>query len=333
MAGSSVVGRRAALATAIALAAGGCDVTGGQAQAERSAVSASAAGASTTSAPFPAAASAAASAGAAPACPACLSIERCDPTTGRCVPGCPAGEVFLPATPAEGFTMGQDLSGKKDDLPHAVVLTRPFCMDATEVTARAYGECVAAERCEKPRWWGLWTTYDKQPDHPVNKVHWSQAKAYCEFRGQSLPTEAQWEWAATGGDGRKWPWGNEEPNCERADFTEGVLPSPGGDAGCHGGGPSAVGTHPTGAKHWPNGDLQDLAGNVWEWCLDNYLPYPKTSETDPLHLVSAESVHVVRGGGWNRSWRGILAAYRGGARRDYQVPGLGFRCVRNPASG
>ena len=119
--------------------------------------------------------------------------------------------------------------------------------------------------------------------------------------------------------------------CERADYTPGVLPTPSGDAGCHGGGPSRVGSHPSGDRVWPSGHLHDMAGNVWEWCLDNYRPYTGKSEVDPLHLDSDTAVHVVRGGGWNRSADGIRVAFRGGARYDYWVPGLGFRCVHNPA--
>jgi formylglycine-generating enzyme required for sulfatase activity len=238
----------------------------------------------------------------------------------------------VPPTGPTGFTMGANVS-VKTDTPHRVVLTKPFCMDATEVTVHAYQQCVDAGRCDLPRAIGKWQTYPTQADYPVNKVNWKQAKSYCEFRAESLPTEAQWEWAATGGDGRKWPWGDEPPDCTRADYTPSLLPSPSGDAGCHGGGPSAVGSHPAGDKVWrmDGRAIHDLAGNLWEWCLDNYMPYTGKDETDPLHLVTELGVHVVRGGGWNRSARGILSAFRGGAVFGYQVPGLGFRCVRNPA--
>ena len=225
--------------------------------------------------------------------------------------------------------MGANIS-TRTDTPHRVVLTKPFCLDATEVPVRAYAQCVAADRCKAPPPYGRFTTYPTQPDYPVNKVDWTNAKAYCEFRGKTLPSEAQWEWAATGGDGRRWPWGNEPPDCTRADYTAAVLPSPSGDAGCHGGGPSPVGSHPAGDKLWPSGAIHDLAGNVWEWCLDNYLPYGTAPETDPVHLISEVGAHVVRGGGWNRSARGILSAYRGGAIFSYHVPGLGFRCALGP---
>ena len=261
--------------------------------------------------------------------PACSSIERCDPQKGTCVPACPEGEVFIPATGPKGFALGTGLRGKVDK-PHQVVLTQPFCMDATEVTVKAYKACVTAGKCEEPRLWGMWINYNGPPHHPINKVSWPQAKTYCEVRGQSLPTEAQWVWAATGGDGRHWPWGNDEPSCDHADFTPAVLEGPASNDGCKGGGTSPVGAHPKGDKTWPDGKLHDMAGNVWEWTLDNYVPFTGKDETDPLHLDEPDGVHVVRGGGWNRSGRGIRADYRGGAVVGYQVPGLGFRCVRNP---
>jgi formylglycine-generating enzyme required for sulfatase activity len=210
------------------------------------------------------------------------------------------------------------------------VLTRPFCMDATEVTVRAYRACVDARRCELPKIAEVYANYPRHPDHPVNEVSWDKAKAFCEAAGKHLPTEAQWEWAATGGDGRTWPWGDEPPTCEHADFTPGVLISGGGDSGCHGGGTSPVEAHPRGDKIWPGGALHDLAGNVWEWCEDTYARYEEGDATDPRVQAPAAVVHVVRGGGWNRSALGIQASFRAAAIHTYEVPGLGFRCARSP---
>ena len=274
-------------------------------------------------------AAASASAQASTRCePSCLDIERCD--AGRCVAACPDGEVYVPATGTKGFQLGDGVKGSQVDKPHTVVLTTPFCMDATEVTVGAYKACVDAGKCEQPRIWGQWINYPKAVDHPVNKVHYDHAQTYCTQRGQSLPTEAQWEWAATGGDGRKWAWGNELPTCEHADFTPGILHGPASDDGCNGGGTSPVGSHPKGAKRGPAGNIHDLTGNVGEWCLDNYRPYKSDRQVDPLPLDYPRGAHVVRGGGWNRSHRGVRAQFRGGAPVDYHVPGLGFRCVRNP---
>ena len=284
----------------------------------------------------PAASSAPSAACATP----CLSIEKCE--GGQCVPNCPANEVYIPKTPPEGFTLGRGKVlygfGKMHgtpadgfgDAPHTVILTRPFCMDATEVIVKEMVRCVKEQGCREPAITDRWSTYPKKPEYPVNMVDWDTAKDFCEKQGQSLPTEAQWQWAATAGENLEYPWGNETPTCEYADFTQGTLPSPGGDAGCDGGGPSPVGKRTKGDRVWPTGHLHDLAGNVWEWTLDTYGRYPKETQTDPLHVSATDVTHVVRGGGWNRSHRGITVWFRGAAIHTYKVPGLGFRCVRNP---
>ena len=270
----------------------------------------------------------------------CLSIERCE--AGDCVPACPEGEVYVPPTGPEGFVLG---TGKVafafgkftesrrglsiGDTRHRVVLTQPFCMDATEVTSKSYGECVDNGGCEKPGTLTAWGTFRKKPEHPINMTDHMMADYYCHTRKQELPTEAQWYWAATGGDGRSYPWGNEPPDCERADYTQGDLSSPAGDFGCRGGGPSPVGTMPKGDKEWPAGRIHDLGGNVWEWMLDPYLPFAADKVSDPLP-TKVTMMYVIRGGGWNRSALGIRTDMRGGEPADYKVPGLGFRCVRNP---
>jgi formylglycine-generating enzyme required for sulfatase activity len=251
----------------------------------------------------------------------------------------------VPKTPAEGFSMGtgeqtqEYMKGlrlppgvKTFDTPHRVVLSKPFCMDAREVSAADYDACVTKGACTQTKV-AMWTNAGgRHPTLPVNNVDWKQSRAYCRERGQELPTEAQWEWAARGEDGRVFPWGNEPPTCEHADFTPGVLEAPAADAGCHGGNASVSGSHPKGDRVWPAGRIHDLAGNVWEWTLDNTAPYPTDALTvDPLVATEVEKTHMVRGGGWNRSGVGIKAAYRGSAVVGYQRPGLGFRCVRNPA--
>jgi len=251
--------------------------------------------------------------------------------------------VYVPATGPDGFVMGRhymdaNVTGlaslskghvAHSDLPHRVVLTRPFCIDAHEVTVDEWRACVKEHDCEIPDVAHRFVTWPDGHDVPVNAVAWRAARRFCQRHDQDLPTEAQWEWAATGGDRRDFPWGNEPASCTRADYVPGVLAHPAGDAGCSGGGPSPVGTHPDGDRIWPSGAIHDLAGNVWEWCLDNYLPYRK-NEVDPVHLSNEDNAHVVRGGGWNRSGMGIRAAFRGAARVSYRVPGLGLRCVRNP---
>lgn len=283
-------------------------------------------------------------AGASKVVQTCFDIERCDDQKGSCEPACGDGEVYVPATPKEGFRMGRGKvpfgfgarnSGNTGDgiadTPHTVVLTRPFCMDAHEITVADYAKCIDAGKCTVPGIKTHWKVYPHRPEMPANMIDWRQANAYCEFEdGKTLPTEAQWEWAASGPDGRMWPWGNDTPTCEHADFTPGQLNSPASNDGCHDGGASPIGAHPKGAKEWPSGTIYDLAGNVWEWTLDNYWRFDAAPATDPLFLMNEASPHVVKGGGWNRSGVAIATSYRGAAVVDYQRPALGGRCIRNP---
>ncbi len=279
----------------------------------------------------------------------CLDIETCDadaPEQGKspCGPGCPAGMIYVPPTGSQGFTMGKNYmqgpGGRRKDLgkghhsntdiPHRVVITQPFCIDANETTVAQWKQCMKEDACRRPDLEHRFVMWPNNDAYPVNAVSFEDARYFCSLTEKTLPTEAQWEWAATGGDGRTYPWGNEPPNCQRADYVQGVLGHPAGDAGCRGGGPSPVGSMPKGDKVWPDGSIHDLGGNVWEWCLDNYQPYPRKKLTDPLVWRALSLPHVVRGGGWNRSAVGIKAAFRGAAVVGYRVPGLGFRCALNP---
>jgi formylglycine-generating enzyme required for sulfatase activity len=233
--------------------------------------------------------------------------------------------VWVPPTGAGGFVMGKGLRAE-----HVVVLTRGFCIDATEVTVAAYARCVEARACKEPWRGDPYSTYPSKPDLPVNMVSWSKARAYCAWAGGRLPTEAEWEWTATGADQTRYPWGDEpEPSCELVDYTKFGAPkwAAGADVGCGGGGPSAVGTHPKGDKVWPAGAIHDLAGNVWEWVEDSFAPYATGRQVDPVVRTGA-TVHALRGGGWNRSYAAMVVTYRGAASEGYQVPALGFRCAR-----
>lgn len=276
--------------------------------------------------------------------PGCSSLERCvkdEKGATKCEPACPEGTVFIPPTGPKGFEMGRGAPGS-DDQKHTVILTKPFCMDATEVTVAAYKKCVEGGKCTVPQLRDINANYRPEYDranHPVNMVNYKQAKAYCEAQGESLPTEAQWEYAASHGDGRLYPWGNApDPTCENgyADFTPGGSPhaDPAGDVGCHGGGSSEVKAHPKGKISYPDGDIYDLGGNVWEWTQDCYVPYPRGTVTDPApdahpSLKGSCYVYSLRGGGWNRSRFSMHTFSRAASKWTYRVPGLGFRCVKN----
>ena len=157
-------------------------------------------------------------------------------------------------------------------------------------------------------------------DVPVVNVTWYEAMAYAAWVGGSLPTEAQWEFAARGKEGRTYPWGDKpEPTCDRANFSgcrpDGLKPVKAG---------RETGKTPEG--------VYDLAGNAWEWCRDWAGDYPLEEQADPLGPATG-SARVVRGGGFDLSPR-----YQRGAGRfliDPERPRgyRGFRVVWSSAGG
>jgi polyhydroxybutyrate depolymerase len=145
-------------------------------------------------------------------------------------------------------------------------------------------------------------------------VTWENANRYCQWAGRTLADEAQWEKAARGWDGRKYPWGNDEPNCFLANYT-----------GCY---PDTmpVGSLPAGAS--PYGAM-DMAGNVWEWVADWY---PSEAYPTPFPLESQDAkldaLHVIRGGSWANDTLVLESAVRFiGWPIDEISVGFGFRCA------
>lgn len=284
--------------------------------------------------PTPAATSAAA---------ASIPPPRSAPQPAR---GCAANQVPIPGGT---FWMGDQELAKP---VHKVTLSL-FCMDKTEVTVAAFRACVRAGDCQPPsatvEWkdikpedktkWSQFCTWGRSglDEHPINCVDWKQASAYCEWTGGRLPTEAEWEYAARGNDGRQYPWGNEPPDAKRLNAcgSECVsmakkrldatwAPMYTGDDGWPATAP--VGSYPKGAS--PFGVL-DMAGNVWEWTADSSTDYSDEAVTNPQRPRPDASPRVVRGGSWNDNDPArVRAAIRVGsdpARRDYS---LGFRCAR-----
>jgi formylglycine-generating enzyme required for sulfatase activity len=243
-------------------------------------------------------------------------------------PSAPPDMVYVP----DGeFTMGSD-KGDNDEQPIHTVYLDAFYIDETEVTNAQYRACVEAGACNAPSR----TTYyddDDYAQHPVVHVSWNDADAYCRWAGKRLPTEAEWEKAARGTDGRTYPWGNDF-DCHKGNFDDeqefNVYVVPGGP-NCDGYVRTApVGSFLAGAS--PYGVL-DMAGNVWEWVADWYASdyYSQSPDRNPPGPDSGES-RVLRGGSWrivaaNVRW-GICSTYRIVFDPDSGYNIVGFRCAR-----
>jgi formylglycine-generating enzyme required for sulfatase activity len=157
----------------------------------------------------------------------------------------------------------------------------------------------------------------------INWVDWYEAFAFCIWDGGRLPAEAEWEYAAAGGDqNRFYPWGCVRPDCTYANFWNGSYSSP-----CHDYGDSvaAVGSTPNGNGRWGHADL---AGNVDEWCLDWYAPYATASMVQ--NNIPFGTARVVRGGMFSTSIDYLRAANRGYFSPTFRGVGLGLRCARTP---
>ena len=194
-------------------------------------------------------------------------------------------------------------------------------MMKSEITVAMYKACVEAGRCkpaEKCTWetpnWGK----SGVDDHPVNCIDWEEARGFCAWAGGRLPSEAEWEYAASGGEGRKYPWGEAEATCDRAVMR-----------GCPGETQPACSKPKGNSKH----GICDLAGNVWEWVEDCYhvsytgAPQDGTAWTPWIQGSGSNRVH--RGGGWFDPAAYLRAAYRGRNDPGFRLGNLGGRCARS----
>jgi hypothetical protein len=221
----------------------------------------------------------------------------------------------MSAVPAGEFLMGSDdPEADADERPAAPVHLDAFRIDRVEVTNARYGACVEAGACLLPA--GAAFGAATKADHPVALVGWTQAAAYCRWVGKRLPTEAEWEKAARGVDGRRYAWGSRfEPDRVNAGYTAGTA---------------AVGSYAGGAS--PYGVL-DMAGNVWEWTSSLYRPYPY-DPGDGREDPTARGARVNRGGSWYYGAWYARTTYRATADHMYRrIADLGFRCARSGAVG
>lgn len=214
--------------------------------------------------------------------------------------------------PAGEFLMGSpDGQGEANERPQHQVDVSSFLIDKTEVTWRQFRKFAAATEAGIPPA-PLWGTPD---DYPVVNVLWSEAKAFCEWVGGSLPTEAQWEKAARGTDGRLYPWGNDWDR-DRCNSIDG---------GTHR--PEAVGAFPNCTT--PSG-VVDMAGSAWEWVADRYAVYAADPAMRDAQGPATGGMRVLRGGSWLSQPTLLRTAYRSrndpGARNVHH----GFRCAQTP---
>lgn len=218
------------------------------------------------------------------------------------------------------FTMG-DFAG---DLPkicgpaHRVTVSS-FEISRDEVTVEQYAVFLQATGHPQP---SDWEAQLGHPERPVVYVSWNDAAAFAKWAGARLPTEAEWEYAARGGlDSARFPWG-DNPASGRANLGN---PMEGG-AGWK--------KYLTKPGTWPANryGLNDMAGNVWEWCADWDGPYSAADAANPTGSASG-SRRIVRGGGFNSNESGVRVAMRGANDPATGAPNVGFRIARGGRGG
>jgi len=219
--------------------------------------------------------------------------------------------------PAGEFAMGSD-RGQDDEQPVHRVSVKAFYLDALEVTVSRYAEFLMSQKPDPPFKWNE-ASDGPHVNKPVVGVNWYDARDYCRWVGRRLPTEAEWELAARGADGRMYPWGSTHPTKGHA--NAGQTKWRGYDTLTN------VGQFELGKT--PNG-VYDLAGNLWEWVADWYdAAYYQFSPRENPSGPSAGPLRVLRGGAWNNDSKAIRSANRAGYAPDARRNDVGFRCAKD----
>jgi gamma-glutamyl hercynylcysteine S-oxide synthase len=240
--------------------------------------------------------------------------------------------------PAGTFLFGGSAAEGEAAVAGRPVMVSAFSIDRYPVTVGAYAEFVEArgyeqrrfwsragwswrtrERIDRPRFWGeeAWALY-LVPNHPVVGVCAYEAEAYAAFRSSRLPTEAEWERACRGADGRRYPWGDSW----RADAS--------GSRGVGPRGTVAIGTYPGGRS--PHG-LLDVVGCVWQWCADASDADALEQDEDPFvnpDDYDDATERITRGGAWNNLPWNVCCTSRNAYPPTARFSNVGFRCAGDP---
>ena len=256
-----------------------------------------------------------------------LMLEAAEANT-RYICGCTLSAIGDPRDldetvmiPAGEFIMGSEEYNSEKPM-HQMNIEQPYAIGKYPVTNAQYQRFVEASGHAPPSHWHDRKPAPWQATQPVFNVSWYDAQAYCRWLGDAhgtrvrLPTEAEWERAARGRDGRKWPWGNEfDPNRANTYEARGDWTT------------TPVGIYPLGAS--PDGVLH-MAGNVWEWTatqwVENYANYGNVVDNNP----EGTAPRVVRGGAWDVNQYDVRAASRHWATPGVRNIYLGFRVVVAP---
>jgi len=263
--------------------------------------------------------------------------------------------VYVPAGEFQMGSSAADQAAPNNEKPQRTVYLDAFWMDQTEVTNAMFakfvedeGRLTTAEKegcgtvtkvdatylCSAGVDWlhprGPASNLEGLDNHPVVQVSWYDASAYCEWAGRRLPTEAEWEKAARGTDGRTFPWGNRALTGKLLNFADKYMTVDWADKATDDGYPftAPVGSYPAGAS--PYGAL-DLAGNVEEWVADWYdeAYYSRAPDRNPPGPTSGE-LRVVRGGAWIGGEWSVRVISRKGEYQNNRNDIFGFRCARSP---
>jgi formylglycine-generating enzyme required for sulfatase activity len=222
--------------------------------------------------------------------------------------------------PAGAFWMGIDgLQGLDDERPRHAVLLKAYAMDLYEVTVGRYAVFLRQTARTPPLFWDT-VDLNEHADRPVIGVDWEDAATYCRWAGRRLPTEAEWEHAARGTDERRYPWGNQTPTQELANYAIGARFS------------YSQTLMPVG--HYEKGKgpygMHDMAGNVWEWVQDwygtNY--YEDSEEQNPFGPKEGQ-FKVLRGGSWSELPKYLLTYGRFKLPPSTRNSYTGFRCAKS----